>query len=308
MFGRFRKFRENSTSEIIVPGDGQDYRIDRIKSRLGFGATVRGHLFYPVDSPDDPMRALFTNGFSTTERAYHDNASEMARLGIATATYDMRRVINPRDIKNPLQAATDGGRRMLDIMDEKDVAGETAIMGHSMGGIVAATIAILDKRVDYYLGDAIAGIEHESMWKQHLHNRNRIVRGIVMPLIAMLAKRKDRLQTACEYGADFIHNPTRIALQGLMLCRDPEISRYFKVLNNLDIPIALLLQEKDEFFAIDRQQKVIDQEPELFGTVKKVSGTHMHPNFQPIENARLRVAAAFELRNQKRNNNPPLAA
>lgn len=304
--GRFRRFRENSKSETIVPESGHDYRIDRIKSRLGFGATVRGHLFYPVDSPDDPMRALFTNGFSTTERAYHDNAGEMARLGIATATYNMRRIINMHDIKNPLRVATDGGREMLNIMDEKDVVGETAVMGHSMGGIVAATIAILDKRIDYYLGDAIAGIEHENIWKQHLYNRNRIIKGIILPLFTMLAKRKDRLQTAYEYGADFIHNPTLIALQGLMLCRGPKITYYLKVLNNLDIPIALLLQERDEFFALDRQQSVINQEPALFGMVKKVAGAHMHPNFQPIENARLRFETALELRDKKRND-PPLA-
>ncbi len=300
IFGRFRKYRNNSNSETISPESGHDYRIDRIKSRMGRGAVTRGHLVYPVDKPDDPMRALYLNGFMTPRNAYLDNASELARLGIATALFDTRRIINLRDIENPIQPAIDGGIHMLDIMDDNEIGGDTAAIGHSMGGLTAASIAIQDRRIDYYIGDAIAGIEHDKMWRQHLKNRKKVQRGITAPLVSMLVKRSDRLSTISEYVADFIHNPTQKALQGLMLCRDPEISRYFKVLNNIDVPIAVLLQKHDEFFAHDRQRVEIDKDLEVFGTVIDVDGAHMHANFRPLENARLRAETMKMLHNQKR--------
>lgn len=296
-----RRYRLNSQSEVVSPPEGHDYRVDRIKSRLGFAATVRGKYFYPVDTPVDPVRALQANGFSTPAEAYYENAGEMARLGVATAVYDTRRPISLRDLRNPLLAAKDGGHHMLDIMQDTSGDGETAIVGHSMGGIVAAQIAINDGRVDYYVGDAIAGIEHKGMWRSHLKNRRRIQKGIAEPLVKMLMRDKNRWQTAYEFGSRIVFNPTQLAAQGLYLLRDPEISPLFTALNHIGVPIAVLLHEHDEFFGRDQQLEVINENPELFGTIKLVDGTnHMEPNFQPLQSAQRRVDTIYELREQKR--------
>lgn len=295
-----RRYRLNSQSEIVSPVEGHDYRVDRIKSRLGFAASVRGEYFYPIDTPDDPVRALLSNGFSTPAEAYHENAGEMARLGVATAVYDTRRLLRLRDIRNPLLAAKEGGHHMLDIMQEKSGDSETAIVGHSMGGIVAAQIAINDGRIDYYVGDAIAGIEPSGMWRSHLKNRGRIQKGIAEPLVKMLARDKNRWQTAYEFGSRIVFNPAQLAAQGLYLLRDPQITPLFTALNHIGVPIALLLHEHDEFFGRDKQLEVINKNPELFGIVKLVDGTnHMEPNFQPLQSAKRRVETIYELRQQK---------
>ncbi len=300
-----RHYRIDSDSEIVSPFDGSDYRIDKIdvNMRLGFMHKIRAKYFYPVDTPDDPIKALTLNGFSTPLDATDENAREMAKMGIASGVYDIRKHINWKDLKFPLDSAITGGRKMLDIMQDTTGESETALIGHSTGGITAAHIAIADGRVDYYLGQGIVGIENEKMAEVYFRRRKKVIQGIVMPLINNLVMRKDRIRVGYEYAMRSAYNPTLLARQAIMLCNGPEIAPYFTALEAIGIPRALMIYENDEFFASQKQLDIIDDNP-LYGKVTVVPDAgHMHPTLSPVDDARLRVQSIYGLRDIKRSRN-----
>ena len=298
-----RRYTLDSNSEIVSPLDGQDYRVEKIdiKMRHGFMHSIRGKYFYPIEPPDEPIKALTLNGFSTPGDACEENANIMASMGVASGIYDVRKHINWKDLRHPIDSAISGGRKMLDYMEDTTGQSETAVIGVSTGGLTAATMAILDGRVDYYLGQGIVGIEHENMTQVFFNRRMKVIKGIVRPLIKKVLSRKDNVRVSYEYAMRLVYNPTLLARQAIMLCRGPDIAPYFEALEAIGVPRALMIYENDEFFDMQKQLDIINKNP-LYGLLSVVPDAgHLHSTFVPDDDARRRVELIHKLRDIKKN-------
>lgn len=283
-----QRYKLTSEQEVVSSAEGQDYTITHVESKLGKFATVRGRIYQPESSD---IKVVNLNGFMATASVYDEVAAEMATMGATTAVYDTWHPLTLKDLKDPMIVASMGGHRMIDIME--DLTGEAtdvAAIGHSMGGLTSSRLAAHDPRVNYWIGDASAGIEHTDMLKVHIDNMSEILHEEALPLGKYVVNKVGIRNLAKEYGKRIALNPTQIARQAFLLCHNPDIAPFLAKAKQHGVMTGVLLHEHDKFFHQDKQLKVIERKSDLFDVVEKVPGTkHVHSSMAPRENAELRM-------------------
>ncbi len=296
-----RRYKLNSRREVVSPANGQDFYVDLVKTRLGRLATMRGRIFHPVDMADDPVRVLSENGWSAPAATYYGVASKMASRGVATGVYDVYTAPTIADFKDPLHSAEQGGLAMIDIMEDITGDSELAIIGHSMGALTGLRNTVTDNRVDYFIGEAPAGIEHRDMWKVYLQNVPDMITDEFSPfLLKSLPRSRFGRQVCYEFMALNATDPTRLMRQVWMLGKDPDLAPMLAKAHERGVLNGVILHSDDKFFHHDKQIQVIGRKPHLFDTVRTVEGTrHLNPNTHADENAAVRIEVVNELRQQK---------
>lgn len=296
-----RRYKLNTKREIIAPKDGQDFYVDRVTSRLGRLAVVRGRIFHPVDVPDDPLRVQLENGWSAPAAAYYGGAAKMAAMGVATDVYDTYHLPLAADFTNPLHGAERGGLAMLDIFEDVAGEGELALLGHSTGGLTAWRVALQDdrKRVSYVVGEAPVGLQHHDMYKAYWHNLPGMTKEFY-DYIVRLPKNKFGLDVMREFTTLNATDPTRLARQAWMLGKGPDLAPLLDEAHQRNILNGLILLEDDTFLRYRQQAEVVERKRQLFDVVRKVDGAkHLYPNRHFAESAEVRIEVLNELRGLK---------
>lgn len=296
-----RRYKLSSKSEIISPADGQDFRVDKVKTRVGRLAMTHGRVFRPVEEQDDPLNVLSVNGWSAPAAAYYGTAGKMAAMGVTTALYDTYKFLDRTDIKDPLDSAHRGGLAMLDVMTDLAGEHETALIGHSMGAVTAWRMALEDERVLYVVGEAPVGIQHRNMHKVYPSHMKAMLKDEFWTYLKSLPRDKFGLRVAMEFMALNGMDPSRLARQVWMLGHGPDLAPNMAKAHENGILNGIILHHDDEFFHVADQQEVIDRKRHLIDALRVVDGTkHLHPNMYPLENARIRVDMLDELRGIRR--------
>ncbi len=296
-----RRYRLSSTCEVVATKEGQDYTVDRHVSSLGALAFVAGRIYRPVEKPDHPLKVVNVNGFMAISKIYDEVGAAMASEGATTAVYDTWHVMTKKDIKDPLLVASMGGRRMIDVMEELDgEQGETAAVGHSMGGPVAARLAAHDPRVGYWVGDASAGIEHERMAQVHIENGKEILSEEALPIGKYAAAKVGIAKLALIYGTRMAINPSQPIRQAYLLCTDSDVTPYLQIAHDNGVMNGALLHDEDAFFHLHKQLAAINKRADLYDITRVSYGTkHGHANTHPLENAKLRLEVIRSLQSKK---------
>lgn len=297
-----KRERINSTTELVTPVEGQAFTVHHVRSRLGFLASVSGRVMHPVEKQDNPVKVLNHNGFLATSSIYDGVAEHMASLGATTAVFDTWHPLTPKDFEDPLVVSSMGGHRMIDIMEE--ISGEetdVVAVGHSMGGLSAARLAAHDQRVNYWIGDASAGIEAEHMLDVHIQNMPEILKKEAIPLGKHVVKKVGAMNLVKDYAKKFGLNPTQVVRQAILLCKNPDITPFLMSAREGDrVMTAAMLHEFDEFFHQQKQLDAINEHPGLYDHVEKVAGTkHIHANMYPVENGIIRMDVVRHLQSRK---------
>jgi|GEM_PF-5464927 len=295
-----RRYSLNAKREIVSPKDGQDFYVDRVSSRLGRLAVVRGRIFHPVDTPNDPVRVQIENGWSAPAAAYYGGAAKMASRGVAAAIYDTYHPPVGADIKDPLRGAEMGGMEMLDIFE--DIAGdsELALVGHSTGALTAWRMALRDERVSYVVGEAPVGLEHHEMYKAYLQNLPGMSKELYNYIMSL---RKDKFgwDVLREFFTLNATDPSRLVRQVWMLGKGPDLAPLLDEAHQRDILNGLILLKDDMFFKYHKQAAVLERKRHLFDAVRTVEGAqHLYPNRHPAGSAEVRLSVLDELRRLKR--------
>jgi hypothetical protein len=296
-----RRYKLTSTQEIISPVKGQDYILDHVKSKLGFLASVHGRIRRPVEKQDKPIKIINANGFMAPSKIYDDVATEMTMLGAETAVFDTRHILTCKDLDDPLLVASMGGHRMLQIMkDLSQQESEAAVVGHSMGGEVAARLAEYDDDIDYWVGDATAGLEHENMTDVHRENGKDIIFEEALPIGNIAVNKVGIFKLAVEYLISIGMNPTLIPRQAYLLCTNSDITPYLKKGQDKGVMNALIIHEFDAFFRRQKQLDEVEKNKGLYSVVRESKGTkHGHANTHPDENAIIRLEVIREMQAKK---------
>jgi hypothetical protein len=268
---------------------------------MGRLAVYRGRVFHPVDTPDDPMKALFENGWSAPAAAYYGTAAEMARRGVATGVGDNYHLPSIDDFRDPLAGAEKGGLAMIDIMEDLVGESELAVVAHSMGGITGLRNVLKSGKIDYFVGEAVAGIQHKNMAKVYLQNSGEMIGDEFVPYIfKTLPRSRYGWNVVREFIALNATDPSRLGRQVWMLGSNPDIAPLLAASHDVGVFNGLMLNDKDRFFHTEDQLEVINRKPGLFDTIRIIEGAkHLHPNTHPVENAAIRIDMINELRQIK---------
>lgn len=303
-----RHYRISADREVVSPKTGEDFYVDRVKSRIGKLAVVRGRIFHPVDTPDDPLKVHFDNGWSAPAAAYYGTASRMAATGIAVATFDTYHPLRRVDIGNPLHAAEAGGMAMTDIVNDVVGEGETARIGHSTGALVAWRVALKHDDIKYVVGQAPVGVQHKRMDLVYRNHMAGMLKDEFYVYIKSLAKDKFGLAVAKEFMALNATDPSRLLRQIWMLAKGPDLAPLWAQAKEKGIFNGLMFLSDDRFFHLDDQLDVMDRKTHLVHDIRVVEDArHLHPNMFPVRDAELRSTAVRSLQAISRAGDEPFA-
>lgn len=296
-----KRYKLGAKREIISPREGQDFFVDRVSSRLGRLAVVRGRIFHPVDTPDNPLKVQVHNGWSAPAAAYYGGAARMASAGVATAVYDTYHPPLPTDIKDPLHGAERGGMEMLDIFE--DIAGdsELALLGHSTGALTAWRMALRDERVSYVVGEAPVGLQHRNMYKAYGRNLPAMTKELGNYVMS-LARDRFGPDVVREFITLNATDPSRLVRQAWMLAKGPDLAPMLDGAHQREVLNGLILFKGDGFFYYPQQVKALERKRHLFDAVRTVDDAkHLHPNRYPAASTEVRLAVLNELRTIKQS-------
>lgn len=284
---------------IVSPSEGFDYTIDRVKSKMGRLATVRGRIFTPVDSGGLPPKVQIENGWSAPAATYYGTAREMAKHGVAVATYDTYTPPLLDELRNPLNGAEKGGVAMMDMFEDIAGDGELALLGHSTGGLTALRIAAVDDRPDYWIGEAPVGLEHRNMHKAYASRLPGIFSEFYS-YISKLPSNRDGLDVLRESTLLNATDPTRLVRQLYLLAQGPDLAPLLDYAKAKGMLNAVILFKDDQFLHYDKQNEVVERKKQLFDVICRVDDArHLHPNNHPYETALIRTRVLDTLRNLK---------
>lgn len=296
-----RRYKINTKREIISPSSGQDFYVDKVKSRIGRLAMVRGRIFHPVDAQKDPLKVHFDNGWSAPAASYYGTASKMAAGGVATATFDSYHFPRLIDMKDPLYGAETGGMAMIDIMNDVVGEGETARIGHSTGALVSWRLALMHDDTQYVIGHAPVGVQHRNMDKVYMDHMSEMIKDEFYIYIKSLVKDKFGSEVAAEFMALNASDPTRLVRQIRMLFKGPDLAPMWAKAHEKGILNGLIFLEDDRFFHLQDQLDVMGRKQHLVDDVHIIDDArHLHPNLYPARDAEVRIAALNSLRKIRR--------